>query len=330
MRFVCFRGQLTYRANGRFSHNGSRCRLKLRIPLFALRIRMLLHWRPHLTTSCLHAAEALSRGVPLVDQRLAEAIAAPAEELKRAIASDAMSAPRLWRWLFALSTAAGNSRELAFQSLTKTAGEQRAELLLNRLAAALAGLDAAVRRAFPDLAGELELRMRPLREQWEARGPGLMRGVGIRAEESLVVEEAHVILVQPALGGGGQAHLSANAVRIEAVLANPHAELPEVVRLAWLLAQLQLDLPAYSDRIHAERLPHVAAFAVLMPVLEAAQEVELVQFSPALLEQAIAAWGLRVPEDINAPQVVLQWWETYRESRPSFPVALTALDQMFG
>ena len=289
-----------------------------------------LHWRPHLTTSCLHAAEALARGRPLADQLLAEAIAAPAEELKRAVASDASSAPRLWRWLLALATSAGSNRELALQALTKTVGRQRAEMRLNRLAAALAGLEAAVRRAFPDLPGELELRMRPLREQWEARGPGLMRGVANRTEEALLVEEAHVIAVQPALGGGGQAHLSANAVRIEAVLANPHAELPEVVRLAWLLAQLQLDLPAYSDRIHADRLPHVAAFAALMPVLEAAQEVELVQFSPALLERAIAAWGLTVPADIQATQVVLQWWETYRESRPPFPVALTALDQMFG
>jgi hypothetical protein len=289
-----------------------------------------LHWRQHLTTSCLHAAEALSRGLLLADQRLAEAIAASADELKRAVASDESTAPRLWRWLFALATSAGSNRELALQALTKTVGRQRAEMRLNRLAAALAGVEAAVRRAFPDLAGELDLRMRPLREQWEARGPGLMRGVATRTEESLLAEEAQVIVVQPALGGGGQAHVSANAVRIEAVLANPHAELPEVVRLAWLLAQLQLDLPAYSDRIHADRLPHVAAFAALMPVLEAAQEVELVQYSPALLERAITVWHLQVPQDINAAQVVLQWWETYRESRPAFPVALTALNQMFG
>ncbi|HUE70136.1 MAG TPA: hypothetical protein VMP01_04535 [Pirellulaceae bacterium] len=287
-----------------------------------------LHWRPHFTTSCLHAAEALSRGLPMVDQPLAEAIAAPSQELARAIAAEPMSGPRLWRYLFGLSATAGSGRELALQALTKTLGRQRAELTLPRLAAAIAGLESAVRRAFPDLIGELDLRMRPLREQWEARGPGMLHGIGLRTDESLIAQEAQVLIVQPALGGGGQAHHSANAVRIEAVLANPHAELPEVVRLAWLLAQLQLDLPAYSDRIHAERLPHVAAFAMLMPVLEAAQEVELVHASPALLKRAIAAWHLSVPADLDAPQVVLQWWETYRDSRPPFPVALTALDQM--
>jgi hypothetical protein len=289
-----------------------------------------LHWRPSFTTSCLHAAEALSRGLPLADQRLAEAIATPAAELARAIAAETMSAPRYWRWLFALAPTAGGSRELAMQSLTKTVGRQRAELLVNRMAAAIGSLESAVRRTFPDLVGELELRTRPLREQWEARGPGLMHAVALRTEPSLVEGEARVIVVQPALGGGGQAHHSSNVVRIEGVLANPHADLPEVVRLAWLLAQLHLDLPAYSDRIHTDRLPHIAAFAMLMPVLEGAQEVELLQLSPALLERAIVAWGLTVPADVSAAQVVLQWWETYRDSRPPFPVALTALDQMFG
>lgn len=289
-----------------------------------------LHWRPHFTASCLHAAEALSRGQPIVDQRLAEVMDAPARELSRTIAAESMSASRLWRWLLALSTTAGGSRELALQALIKTAGRQRAELLVSRLAAALAGLEAAVRQAFPDMLVELELRIRPLREQWEARGPGLMRVIGLRTEESLIVQEAQAIVVQPALGGGGAAQHSSNAVRIEAVLANPHADLPEVVRLAWLLAQLELDLPAYSDRVHADRLPHIAGFAMLAPALEAAQEMELVQFSPALVERAIAAWQLRVPGDVNAAAVVLQWWETYRESRPPFPVALTALDQMFG
>ena len=291
---------------------------------------MLLHWRPHLTTSGLHAAEAIARGIALADQRLADALQAPAQELKRAIAAESMSAPRFWRWLFTLAPTGGGGRELAMAALTKTVGRPRAELLVHRMAAALAGVDSAMRRAFPDLLAELELRMRPLREQWEARGPGMLHALAHRTEESLVAAESQVIVVQPALGGGGAAHHSANAVRIEAVLANPHADLPEVVRLAWLLAQLQLDLPAFSDRVNAERLPHVAAFAMLMPVLEAAQEVELVQCSPSLLKRAIAAWQLPVPPDLDAPQVVLQWWDTYRESRPPFPVALTALDQMLG
>jgi hypothetical protein len=114
------------------------------------------------------------------------------------------------------------------------------------------------------------------------------------------------------------------------VLANPHAELPEIVRLGWLIAQLQLDLPAYSETIHAERLPHLARLAMLPATLQAAETVELVRWSPDLVQQAISRWQLLVPADVDAPQLLLDWWETYQQSRPAFAVALHALDEMFG
>jgi len=139
-----------------------------------------------------------------------------------------------------------------------------------------------------------------------------------------------VLLVHPALGGAGEAHLAYNSVRIEAVLANPNAELPEVVRLAWLIAQLQCDLPKYSDTIHADRLPRIARYAMLPAALLAAEAVELLRFTPEMIGQAMTAWRLAVPQGIDAAGVVNQWWQTYLETRPPWNVALAALDQMFG
>ena len=156
---------------------------------------------------------------------------------------------------FFVGRSAGKRAERQAYADAKSSAEQTANRIVDE-----AKREAETLRKSAVLAGKEESIK--LREQWEARGPGLLRAVGLRTEESLVADEAQVIVVQPALGGGGQAHLSANAVRIEAVLANPHAELPEVVRLAWLLAQLQLDLPAYSDRIQADRLPHVLSLVV--------------------------------------------------------------------
>jgi hypothetical protein len=176
----------------------------------------------------------------------------------------------------------------------------------------------------------LPLRERPLREQWEARGPGLLSHVSQITEEDLIVESAEVLLVHPALGGGGDAHLAANAVRVEAVLANPIAELPEVVRLAWLIAQLKLDLPLYSESIHADRLPHVARYAMLPAILSAAEAVELVRFTPQTMRQAVIAWRLFEPLGVDGAGLAMQWWQTYQETRPPLRVALTALDQMFG
>ena len=143
-------------------------------------------------------------------------------------------------------------------------------------------------------------------------------------------EQADVLLVRPAFGGAGAAHLQSNSPRIEAVLANPHADLPEVVRLAWLVAQLDLDLPRHSEEIQADRLPHVARLAMIPPVLKAAEAVELVRYSPELIGRAIAAWHLAVPPGLDAAAVASDWWETYQLDKTPFQVALAALDAMVG
>ena len=49
------------------------------------------------------------------------------------------------------------------------------------------------------------------------------------------------------------------------LLTNIEPRLPETLRLAWLLGQLNLDRPIYSDRVHGHALGEVAELA-LMPV----------------------------------------------------------------
>jgi hypothetical protein len=139
-----------------------------------------------------------------------------------------------------------------------------------------------------------------------------------------------VFLVQPVLGGGGEAHLCYNSLRIEAVLANPHPELPEVIRLGWMLGQLNLDLPIYSDAVHSERLPQVARMAMLPVTLKAAEHVELARCDRNTVEFALDAWRIATPLGIDAVNVVWTWWETYLETRPPWHVAMTALDRMLG
>jgi hypothetical protein len=282
-------------------------------------------------TSSLHAAQAVADGLPLCDSQLAAAIEVPARQLAQEIVASGLPAGGFWQHLIALSATIHNRRDLAQRAITKTTGNlARLDAAVATIAAGVAGVENAFRAAVSDLDGQLVLRSRPLIEQWEARGPGLLKQVGVLAEESLVVEHCHAVLVYPALGGAGEAHLSYNQAHIEAVLANPIAELPEVVRLAWLIAQLQLDLPIYSEHVHRDRLPHIARFAMLPVTLAAAEHVELARLSPETLGLAIDAWRLVVPPDVDGPATVWQWWQTYLETRPPWPVALAALDQMFG
>lgn len=292
---------------------------------------MQLAWKPSLVTTALHAAEGLSRGMKPADAAIASVLAGPAERLQQAIEARGGAPARFWRHLLGLAAKVDGGRALAETALVKTVGRgEQFESATARLAAAIGEMTSAVRTALPQFDQEMDLRSRPLIEQWEARGPGLLWQIGSRTEEQLLAPAADVILVHPVIGGAGDAHLSYNSVRIEAVLANPHADLPEVVRLGWLLAQLQLDLPVWSENIHADRLPHIARFAMLPAALKAAEEVELARFTPELVAKAISAWQIASPSDIDAAATVLDWWHTYETSRPSFRVALEALDQMFG
>jgi hypothetical protein len=290
-----------------------------------------ISWRPHAPVSILHAAEAAARKQVLVDPRMAAAMEQPALQLAAEIRAAHLPAARFWGHLIPLAANISGRRQLVETAVTKTIGRgPRFEAVVANLEACLAGVDSAVRTAQPNLSEELPLRERPLREQWEARGPGMLSQIGRLTEEALIVSQCEVLLVHPALGGGGVAHLAYNSVRIEAVLANPVAELPEAVRLAWLVAQLQLDLPIHSESIHADRLPHVAHYAMLMPTLLAAQTVDLIRSPLDEIQRAISAWGLAEPVGVDSATLVSQWWQTYQETRPPWRVALAALDQMFG
>jgi hypothetical protein len=146
----------------------------------------------------------------------------------------------------------------------------------------------------------------------------------------LFVDRADVILVEPLQGGGGAAHPPYNSVRIEAMLANADDHLAEVLRLAWLLAQLQLELPAYSEHLSFHRRAEICRLSMLPAVLVAGEQVELTRFNAETLALAIESW--RVWKDRAAAEVaatLMTWWQIYTDSRPPWPVALGALDRMF-
>ena len=291
-----------------------------------------LKWLASSSASALYAAATLTAGQPVVDPRLALAIAPPAALLAAVLRAAALAPDAFFRHAVPLAAGIENNRELAGLSLRKALGLQPSEGLVSRLSAAIAAVEAAFRRELPGAVDELELRSGPLREQWEARGPGLLAATGRSTDPALIVERAEVLLLQPVLGGGGEAYLPYNVVSIEAVLANPHAALPEVVRLAWLISTLHTDLHRFSEGIAPARLPWLAGMAMLPAALEAAEYVELAKNDPPTLRLALAVWGLGTAADADRAETLAStledWWRTFGETRPAWGVALAALDRM--
>lgn len=185
-------------------------------------------------------------------------------------------------------------------------------------------------RSATPLVDEIVTRTAPLHDQWDARGPGMLREIGRLTDPRLVADRADVVMVLPVLGGDGHAHLPANLVTFEAMLTNADESLPEVMRLAWLLAQLQFDLPVMTGSLPPRRLPHVAQVAMLPPVLQAGAEVELCAYNERTLAAAALLWRAASTEEeaTNMAQTSWQWWSTYQSSPVRWQVASAALAEM--
>ncbi|MFV2067434.1 MAG: hypothetical protein ACC645_10675 [Pirellulales bacterium] len=288
---------------------------------------MELNWKTSESTSALHAVDALLNGQSLLNAQLADRLAPIASGLADDFDEASIPRRRLMEHLLALSSQVANNRALAETALAKVVGRAPSGLA-SRIAGRVSDIEAAFERSVPDLPKELAMRREPLRLQWEARGPGLVGEVGRLTDDDLIAQLAQAVVVYPVLGGAGAAHLTYNAVRIEGVLADPNTDLPEVLRLGWLIAQLHLDLPIYSEAIAAERLGRTAQLAMIPPILAAAEEVELAQLNRETLRSALTAWNVDTADHELTATTLLDWWSTYAASRPPWSVAMAALDQM--
>jgi len=281
-------------------------------------------WVANVTASALHAARAQLREGEAARGPLVAALREATEQLGSDLATIGIEPERFFAHAIPLSTRFDAPRKWAEVSLHKALGRPAAEAAAQQIARRQVALVAALQTAVPDPVHEIELRSGPLREQWEARAPGLLTELRRLTETEAVVELAEVILVQPIQGGGGDSYPAYNSLDFEAVLTNPLAELPEIVRLGWLWGQLAFDLPRYQDQLGRDRLLAIGRLALVPPVLASAAEVELARCDRAMLSTACSAWRI-APAPVDT---LLDWWETYTASSTAWSVALVALDRM--
>ncbi|MEI8211611.1 MAG: hypothetical protein WCI02_05650 [Planctomycetota bacterium] len=218
---------------------------------------------------------------------------------------------------------------LAAEILRGEMGTGRDASLQHQLTGLITDVEAAFQLLFPKYMEQCELRMRPLQDQWLGFGNGLMAHLGRMTEKHIATGSYRVVALQPVVGGGGQAHPRQGIVSIEAVLTNPLAELPEVVRLAWLLSQLKLNDPVYTDALGVGMAQKLAPLAMLPPALAAAEVLEISKCNEVTAELAIENWDIAVPSSMDVTKqlipALMDWWETYLQTRPTWALALKAL-----
>lgn len=288
---------------------------------------MQLQWTSSQLVSAVHTAWCVAHFPQSAGRLNAEwtTTAAALDELGQAFDS---TRGQYWEQLLSLASTADGTSELAERVCGRLGSTTLTEK--SRLAATLNQCRRLFESSFPKFQSDIPLRSGPIRQLWDAYGVGLLRMLVRQTDESVLVDQATVLLVQPVLGGFGYAHLSANRIHWEAMLTNVDPQLPEILRIAWLLAQLDLDRPVVSDGIHAHRLRAVAGLAMLPAILEAGQELELCRYCDESLASAYRLWhcGSLELEASQTLSVISSWWQTYHASRPAWPVALKGLDQL--
>ena len=297
-----------------------------------------LRWEIADRLSPLHAARCWAAGAPGIDPQAVSKITPPLTQLTQRLTAAEVELAVFWRRLIAAAAAGADDLQASQQAL---AAAGLSEFTLSSTAAAITSLLAETRLAYleryPKLADQLSLRARPLREQWEAYGGGLLRRVAALTHESFIPKSVSVLLLSPFRGGDGDCYPGLPKVWIEAVLANPLPEVPEVLRLSWLIARLGLAAqllppsPAEADEQPEQqaRSFEVLSLALLPVTLQAAAELELGPApaqAPHLINTAAAAWSGAI--DAAVVETLQRWWSQSEELKPPFPVALMALDRM--
>ena len=289
-------------------------------------------WRASLSATCMHAAACQRAGIAAADPALAAALDGPATALFGEIADGGLPVDDMVAQFASLSADYENNRELVTRALARLRIDP-VETTVGRVAGAIADVEAALRRASPEIVEELAVRGGPIREQWEARGPGMLRELGRLTDATVVPESGEIVVVAPYAGGHGLAHAAQNRVTFEAVLVNPHPDLPETARLAWLVAQLNSDLPRFADVLPGGALlggrgPAAFRVAMLAPALAAGEAVELTRCDEAMLDAAIDAWRLRDEVPADAASRVWAWWNAWLDRSTKWPVAVAALAEL--
>jgi hypothetical protein len=290
---------------------------------------MNLSWISSESASCCYATDAKLQGRPLSNPALDDALESPAQDLAAALAEDGVPSRQFFYHLIPMAATNPGLFELAEVALTKTIGREKAESLAFKYRGLLTDLRRAFETQSSDASPERAAQARELQQAWPSSGRLYLARIETACEPGLIGSHATVVLVDAGAVGGGDAYLPYNTVCFE-LSANPSVELPEAVRLAWLLSTLNLDLPKYSEPLRRAGDRTIGPLAMVPAVLSAWKEGDPAACEADSLGRAIRTWFPQFTDERQLAVNLRDWWHVYRDSQITWPHALKALDQLLG
>lgn len=286
-----------------------------------------LKWTSNAPGSILYAAGVVAQNQSVSDATIDELLIVPVSDINSQLGMADLDLGQFWNSLVASGFDGGDDVQRCEAALLDVqCSPLSADTLARNIAGKLTDIRLAFNERFPKLAEQLPLRGRPLQTSWEERGPGLLVQITQQTHAGLLPKRAAVQLVQPIRGGGGDIDPKRLNVWVEAMLTNADAAVPEVLRVAWLLARLGMAHGSGNRMVDPQHLPSIAAVALVPIVLRAGQELDLVAPGPLPIERALELWQHAPNPSTTA--VLSDWWQQWTTAPMPFPVAIKALDRM--
>ncbi|MEZ6115295.1 MAG: hypothetical protein R3C28_01780 [Pirellulaceae bacterium] len=249
-------------------------------------------WIPNSLATAMFAARFAVQGHDTIDPSLSPAIQPWGAKLSKQIAN-----AQAWDDTVALAILTTDPAWLSKQIVKQNSAnilsaDSNMPDLINQL-------HNVVLHHFPRFENDILIRIQPMKLQWEAVGPGLVKSA-CRSLKLLVPSQIKIALIWPLQGGSVTPVIGQAQLALEAVLTNSHPVIPEVLRLGW--GVLQLGLPAFAWNDHRILAQTLCALAIL----QAAEDLDLVCLEPETLAAAATTW--RLPWISTREQDLLDWW----------------------
>lgn len=289
---------------------------------------MKLHWRSDPELSAARAAFVVATGMPCIDHKTEQSLVATVNEINHRLLSASIENGRFWTSYLDRCVAGDVPGIAVAVSLVRSGcNEMQVDQIAKAIISRLNDARQLFFERFPKLDEQLPLRIQPLRQRWDAIGPGLIREIERQVWQNSPPSDwwppaVTVSAVQPLTGGGGGFDPDADSIWIEAMLTDSDPAIPEVLRVVWLVTSLAIETHIRSRT--GQRMISTAWSLVSVPlVLSAASHLEM--FPPGNLPIGRAAdlWHGVSPKTIR---ILEQWWQQFAGSSIPLPIALKQLE----
>lgn len=289
-----------------------------------------IQWVSHPELSAAHAAYLVATRVDCNDQKTEQLLIQPVTEVNNRLFASAVDVSRFWQqYLLQILSDVPMTQACGIALLSAGANEMQVDQTTKAIVNRLGDARLAFNNRYPKLVEQLDLRARPLRERWETYGPGLLNQVGKQIwgdgpPEEWWMPNVTALMVQPMRGGDGGCDTSGSRLWLEAMLTDVDQRVPEVLRVAWLVTSMAIDL--YARETSGDlRLMRPWSLVSVPLVLSAARELELVRGDELPIREAMKLWHFG---DDEVAEVVSQWWDGQADSTDPMPARLKRLDEM--